>query len=124
VAKASGKSDEEAAAAAALARNLSAEDFSLQDFTWAYSIITTRAIFPGLLSERERDGDVPLVVLGPLSDSFTHGDGLVKMAYNAEERVCIFTSLLPIKKGDRISVGVCVCVRARACVCVCVCVCV
>ena len=34
----------------------------------AYSIITTRGIFPGLLDDRERQGDVPLVVLGPFTD--------------------------------------------------------
>ena len=66
----SGKTAEEAAGAAVKARNLTAEDFSREDYKWAYSIITTRAIFPGLLTEQERDGDVPLVVLGPLSDRF------------------------------------------------------
>jgi len=105
-ATAAGKTAEEAAGAAVKARNLTAEDFSREDYEWAYSVITTRAIFPGLLTERERDGDVPLVVLGPLSDSMAHGEGLLKLSYDAEKQQCSFTALQPIKKGDHISVGV------------------
>lgn len=105
-ATAAGKTALEAAAAAAAARNLTAEDFGLEDYVWAYSIITTRSIFPGLLPEVERSGDVPLIVLGPLTDSIAHGEGQLRVGYGTDTHTLTFTARAPIKKGDQISVGI------------------
>eukprot|EP00960_Hanusia_phi_P036448 752321-Hanusia_phi.AAC.2 len=86
--------------------NVTREAFSYEAFEWAYSVVTTRGIFPGLLGEEEREGDVPLLVLGPLADSFIHGAAAVKIAYDANEHRCIFTALHKIAKNSAISIGV------------------
>ena len=63
-------------------------------------MITTRAMFPGLLGERERTGDVPLVILGPLTDSLAHGDGLLKLSYSPETQVWSLTDVDDLESTD------------------------
>ena len=85
---------------AGAAGGLTAADFTLAEYEWAYSVITTRAMFPGLLGERERTGDVPLVILGPLTDSLAHGDGLLKLSYSPETQVWSLTDVDDLESTD------------------------
>mmetsp|Transcript_59859 Transcript_59859/g.140951 ORF Transcript_59859/g.140951 Transcript_59859/m.140951 type:complete len:465 (-) Transcript_59859:243-1637(-) len=82
------------------------EAFSYERFVWAYSVITTRAIFPGLLSEQERSEDVPLVILGPFTDSLYHGPSTVSISFDPTDQRCIMTAFQALKKGDLVSVGI------------------
>eukprot|EP00286_Rhodomonas_abbreviata_P013358 CAMPEP_0181317922 /NCGR_PEP_ID=MMETSP1101-20121128/16728_1 /TAXON_ID=46948 /ORGANISM="Rhodomonas abbreviata, Strain Caron Lab Isolate" /LENGTH=461 /DNA_ID=CAMNT_0023425351 /DNA_START=427 /DNA_END=1809 /DNA_ORIENTATION=- len=82
------------------------EAFSYEAFVWAYSVITTRAIFPGLLSEKERAEDSPLIIVGPYTDSLNHGPSSVTISFDSEQQRCLFSALLPIAKGDLVSVGI------------------
>lgn len=81
------------------------KDFTFEKFQWAYSVVTTRSIFPGLLSEKEREGDVPVIILGPLTDALSHGVGAASISYDADTQTVAFKALQAIAKGDRISVG-------------------
>jgi hypothetical protein len=83
------KGAEPAAGGAAETANLTVADFSLKDFVWAYSVVTTRGIFPGLLGDSESEGDVPLVVVGPVTDSLAHGEGSIRLSYDAEKKVSL-----------------------------------
>ena len=87
-------------------QNVTREDFTYEAFEWAYSVVTTRGIFPGLLGEEEREGEVPLLVLGPLADSFIHGASGVKISYDAQEHRCVFSALHKVAKNSPISIGV------------------
>jgi len=93
-------------AQAAGLKNLTREDLTKEVFIWAYSVVTTRAIFPGLLSDKERREEVPLLVLGPLTDSFAHGHGATAISYDAVRQRCIFSALEAVQRGERLSVGI------------------
>mmetsp|Transcript_66887 Transcript_66887/g.158627 ORF Transcript_66887/g.158627 Transcript_66887/m.158627 type:complete len:465 (+) Transcript_66887:108-1502(+) len=95
-----------AEAQAAGIHNLTREDVSKEAFAWAYSVVTTRAIFPGLLSDNERREEVPLVILGPMTDAFSHGRAATAISYDAVRQRCIFSALEPLTKGDSLSVGI------------------
>jgi hypothetical protein len=54
---------------------------------------------------QEREGDVPVIILGPLSDSLLHGVGSTAISYSADSQIVTFKALQGIAKGDRISIG-------------------
>ena len=63
-------------------------------------MIISRAMFPWLLGERERTGDVPLVILGPLTYSLAHGDGLLKLSYSPETQLWSLTDVDDLESTD------------------------
>ena len=80
--------------------------FSYEAFEWAYSIITTRSIFPGLLPERERPGETPLILLGPALDTVAHGAAAVRILCEPKTGRCDLAALAAMRAGDAVSVGV------------------
>ncbi len=56
---------------------------------------------------------MPLILLGPLVDSLTHGEGAIAISYDAEKQVCKFTAL-------EVSFVLCACVLVLEYVFVCV----
>jgi len=92
-------------AAPEVPKGVTAAQFGFDAFEWAYSVITTRAVFPGLLSDKERIGEVPVVLLGPLTDALKHGESTVSISFDGEGQEARFTAIAPIAKGDAVSVG-------------------
>ena len=98
--------DAAAAAAGGGPPAVSREAFSYEAFEWAYSIITTRSIFPGLLPESERVGDVPLILLGPALDAVAHGAAAARVACDGRTGRCDLTAVAAMRAGEAVSVGV------------------
>ena len=68
-----------------------------------FLILPLRCVY--VLLPQEREGDVPVIILGPLSDSLLHGVGSTAISYSADSQIVTFKALQRIARGDRISIG-------------------